>query len=133
MNSDLEARLRRSLRRWRITAGAALALLLATVAWSLYAGIDQGITLAYLEGDFANLQRTEELLERVVLRVSGSTTKADLLHLLHEFGVESFEKEGGVHAEGLSFYFTPNGALACVTSEYPPERTRCAPFASPGV
>jgi hypothetical protein len=134
INADSDARLRRSLRRWRIIAAGTAALLVATVAWSMHAGLDQGKTLAYLEGDFKNLQRTELLLERVVLRVSSSTTKAELLNLLGELGAEPFEKQGAVHADGLNFYFTPADTLACVTSSYPPPQSSpCGQFSPPEV
>lgn len=72
----------------------------------------------------------ESRLERVVVRVSSSTTRPELLALLHELKADPFEGDGGVYAEGVGFYFASNGALACVTADYPPENGRCARFAA---
>jgi hypothetical protein len=127
-----ELPIRRSLLNWRITAGVAFLLLAASILWSVYAALDAGVSLAYRDDELNNVQRAQTLLEAVVLRVSPSTTRSELIQLLRDLNAEPFEKEGGVHAEGLSFYFASNGGLACITSEYPPEETRCAQFATPG-
>ena len=132
MDSSAEVRIGRSLRKWRITALLAVLLLVASVLWSAYAAFDAGVTLAYHDDSLRNLQEAHALLERIALRVSASTTKGELLTLLQELGVESFEKEGAVHAGALSFYFTSGSALACITSTYPPAGTPCAPFFEPG-
>ena len=133
MTSGDEGPLRRSLLKWRLAAIGLLVLLVLLLGASFYTVVDQGISLAYRDDELRRVQHAQALLEKIALRVSSSTTKPELLQLLREAEGEPFEKpeEGGVHAEGLSFYFTAEGSLACVTSDYPPEDTRCAQFAKP--
>ncbi len=133
MNSDAETSIRRSLRKWRIAAISALVLLVASLAWSAYVTVDAGVTLTYQESSLRTLQDANALLEQILLRVSPSTTKPDLFRLLQELGVESFEKEGAIHAGVLSFYFGPNQRLACVTAAYVTGGTRCEQFMQDGL
>jgi len=99
------------------------------VVLAIYAIIDQAITLTYHDSELQNLRQSEALLEEVALHVSTSTTKAELLELVRKSDPDAFEKEGGIHANLVSFYFTESGTLACITSRYPPDNSPCAAFA----
>lgn len=128
-DTDIEV-LRRSVRRWRATAGVAVLALAPVAVWSTYAAVDAAVSLSYARAGEEQRQRSTTLLERLALKVSQSTTRLELTRMLDQHGVAWFEKDAGLHAEDLGFYFDANDKLACITSTYPATGTPCAPFAA---
>jgi len=106
-------------------------LLIGTTAYAFWAIVDQGITIAYRDGSVGELQRSQAFLEQVVLRITPTTTRSQLLAIVRESDSLAFEKGGAIYAGGFGFYFDQAGKVSCVTAGYPAEETHCKAFARP--
>jgi predicted Zn-dependent protease len=127
MVKDPDPALWSSLRTWRLTALAAIAVGVAAVLWSGYRVVDAGVTYTYQQAELGYREDAQRLLERVVLRVSTSTTQSELVQILRELKVEAFEKEDGIYADGLGFFFSEAGTLVCISADYTRDDSECAP------
>lgn len=124
--------LRKSLSRWRIATALTTLVLLVAVAGAGYIIIDRAISFTYLSSELENAYEQVRTLESLILQVSPSTTRNELLDAVRRIDQHAFEKGPVIHAGGIGFYFTSSNELACITASYPAEGSRCAPYVPPG-